>query len=150
MLSVIVCQVPCRAESLNSNDVFVLFSPSAVFIWAGKVRVAPGVSPRRPGRLAPPPRAHGPEPGRLAPWLLQFHVVMLLLVYSSLVYNLPYAGLVSRTRWFDCLLCRAAPETSGKWPRILQAFHPGTENKQTYFLSVLPLYRAVEESSIYF
>lgn len=29
-------QVPCRGESLNSNDVFVLFSPSAVYIWAGK------------------------------------------------------------------------------------------------------------------
>lgn len=29
-------QVPCRAESLNSNDVFVLFSKSAVYVWAGK------------------------------------------------------------------------------------------------------------------
>lgn len=37
VVHLVVLQVPCRAESLNSNDVFVLFSPSAVFIWAGKV-----------------------------------------------------------------------------------------------------------------
>jgi len=29
-------QVPLRAESLNSNDVFCLFSKSGVFVWAGK------------------------------------------------------------------------------------------------------------------
>lgn len=30
-------QVPCRAESLNSNDVFVLFSKKlGIFVWAGK------------------------------------------------------------------------------------------------------------------
>ncbi|KAF6030460.1 qua [Bugula neritina] len=29
-------QVPCRAASLNSNDVFVLFTKSKVYIWCGK------------------------------------------------------------------------------------------------------------------
>uniref|UniRef100_UPI00406D5242 villin n=3 Tax=Paralvinella sulfincola TaxID=644278 RepID=UPI00406D5242 len=29
-------QVPCRAESLNSNDVFVLFSKGGTYVWAGK------------------------------------------------------------------------------------------------------------------
>lgn len=29
-------QVPCTASSLNSNDVFVLFSKSGIFVWAGK------------------------------------------------------------------------------------------------------------------
>ncbi|XP_067943268.1 advillin-like isoform X3 [Watersipora subatra] len=29
-------QVPCRAASLNSNDVFVLFTKSSVSIWSGK------------------------------------------------------------------------------------------------------------------
>ena len=28
--------MPCRAASLNSNDVFVLFTKSSVYIWAGK------------------------------------------------------------------------------------------------------------------
>jgi villin len=29
-------EVECSAASLNSNDVFVLYTPSAIFIWAGK------------------------------------------------------------------------------------------------------------------
>ncbi|XP_015782794.1 adseverin isoform X2 [Tetranychus urticae] len=29
-------EVDCEASSLNSNDVFVLFTPSTVYIWAGK------------------------------------------------------------------------------------------------------------------
>lgn len=29
-------QVPLKASSLNSNDVFILFSPTVVFIWCGK------------------------------------------------------------------------------------------------------------------
>jgi len=29
-------QVPCKAESLNSSDVFVLFSKTATFVWSGK------------------------------------------------------------------------------------------------------------------
>ncbi|KAK2155962.1 hypothetical protein LSH36_225g00031 [Paralvinella palmiformis] len=32
-------QVTCQAESLNSNDVFVLFSKSGTYVWAGKVPV---------------------------------------------------------------------------------------------------------------
>jgi len=36
--SCVFMQVPCRAESLNSNDVFVLFSKKlGIFVWAGKV-----------------------------------------------------------------------------------------------------------------
>jgi hypothetical protein len=31
-------QVDLTAESLNSNDVFVIFSKKAVYIWSGKVR----------------------------------------------------------------------------------------------------------------
>ena len=50
-----VFQVACVAESLNSNDVFVLFSKSAVFVWAGKgctgderemAKAVAGISPR--------------------------------------------------------------------------------------------------------
>jgi hypothetical protein len=29
-------QVPLNASSLNSNDVFILFSPTVVYIWCGK------------------------------------------------------------------------------------------------------------------
>lgn len=32
-------QVPMCAESLNSNDVFVVFLKTAVYIWCGKVNM---------------------------------------------------------------------------------------------------------------
>lgn len=35
-------QVDLDAESLNSNDVFVIFSKKAIYIWSGKVSLLSG------------------------------------------------------------------------------------------------------------
>ena len=43
-VSILFLQVPLSAESLNSNDVFVLFIKSSAFIWAGKVSLTAGLT----------------------------------------------------------------------------------------------------------
>ena len=35
-ITLIFKQVPLKASSLNSNDVFILMSPTVVYIWCGK------------------------------------------------------------------------------------------------------------------